>query len=141
MLIAFPWPGNVRQLENAISRATALADGDELKVGDFPQLGKKKAIRNSSADATGGAAHDLASPRAEAISPIVPDTCTGMPATLLSLVAEDGQIRSLAEIEAEVIRFAINHHRRQISEVARKLGIGRATIYRKLDTLGMTFNK
>lgn len=60
--------------------------------------------------------------------------------TSLPLLAEDGQIRSLADIEADVIRFAVNHYRRRISEIARKLGIGRATLYRKLDTLGMALN-
>jgi DNA-binding NtrC family response regulator len=140
MLIAFPWPGNVRQLENAIYRAMALADGDELGVGDFLQFVKKMAIPNGAAETVGGATCDLAGPQAETIVPIVPETWTSAPATLLPLLAEDGQIRSLAEIEADVIRFAINHYRRQVSEVARKLGIGRATLYRKLDTLGMRFN-
>jgi DNA-binding NtrC family response regulator len=140
MLIALPWPGNVRQLENAIFRAMALADGDELGIGDFLQFVRKMAIPNDSADDTSGAPCDLSRPQAAAISPIVLESCTGTPATLLPLLAEDGQIRSLAEIEADVIRFAINHYRRQISEVARKLGIGRATLYRKLDTLGMTLS-
>lgn len=141
MLIAFPWPGNVRQLENAIFRAMALADGDELDVRDLLQFVRKMAIANRAADATDVAGRDLARPQAEAISPIAPESWTGTPATLLPLLAEDGQIRSLAEIEADVIRFAVNHYRRQISEAARKLGIGRATLYRKLDTLGMTLDK
>ena len=140
MLIALPWPGNVRQLENAVFRAVALAEGDELGVGDFPQFVKKMAIPNGMAEATGGTACDLVGPQAESMASIVPQTWTAASATLLPLLAEDGQIRSLAKIEADVIRFAINHYRGRISEVARKLGIGRATLYRKLETLGMTFN-
>jgi DNA-binding NtrC family response regulator len=46
-------------------------------------------------------------------------------------------VRSLADIEADVIRFAIAHYRGQMSEVARKLQIGRSTLYRKLDDLGV----
>ena len=46
-------------------------------------------------------------------------------------------VRPLADIEAEVIRFAIAHYRGQMSEVARKLQIGRSTLYRKLDDLGV----
>ncbi|WP_298834198.1 sigma-54 dependent transcriptional regulator [uncultured Piscinibacter sp.] len=36
MLIAFNWPGNVRQLENVLHRATILADGDSIRAGDLP---------------------------------------------------------------------------------------------------------
>ena len=46
-------------------------------------------------------------------------------------------MRPLEEIEAEVIRFAIAHYRGQMSEVARRLQIGRSTLYRKLDALGL----
>src|SRR5215212_6599104 len=38
VLNAHPWPGNVRQLENAVFRAVVLADGDEIGTGEFPQL-------------------------------------------------------------------------------------------------------
>ena len=38
VLLAHDWPGNVRELRNRIERATALADGDSLAVGDlFPE--------------------------------------------------------------------------------------------------------
>ena len=46
-------------------------------------------------------------------------------------------MRPLDEIEREVIRFAIAHYREQMSEVARRLGIGRSTLYRKLEGLGL----
>jgi Response regulator containing CheY-like receiver, AAA-type ATPase, and DNA-binding domains len=46
-------------------------------------------------------------------------------------------VRPLEEIEAEVIRFAIAHYRGQMSEVARRLQIGRSTLYRKLENLGL----
>jgi DNA-binding NtrC family response regulator len=36
-------------------------------------------------------------------------------------------------MESEIIRFAISHYRGQMSEVARRLKIGRSTLYRKLD--------
>ena len=48
-----------------------------------------------------------------------------------------GDVRPLEEIEAEVIRFAIAHYRGQMSEVARRLQIGRSTLYRKLENLGL----
>ena len=43
----------------------------------------------------------------------------------------------MAELEAEMIRFAIRHYRGQMSEVARRLGIGRSTLYRKMSDLGL----
>ena len=56
---------------------------------------------------------------------------------MLSLLDVPGEARPLEEIEAEVIRFAVGHYRGQMSEVARRLQIGRSTLYRKLDNLGL----
>jgi DNA-binding NtrC family response regulator len=55
----------------------------------------------------------------------------------LALLTADGEVRPLEEIEAEVIRHAITHYRGQMSEVARRLQIGRSTLYRKLEALGL----
>jgi DNA-binding NtrC family response regulator len=44
----------------------------------------------------------------------------------------------LEEIEADVIRLAIGHYRGRMTEVARRLGIGRSTLYRKLAELGIS---
>jgi len=61
-----------------------------------------------------------------------------VPATpSLSLLDAQGEVRPLEDVEADVIRFAIAHYRSQMSEVARRLQIGRSTLYRKLDTLGL----
>ena len=48
-----------------------------------------------------------------------------------------GDVRPLEDIERDAIRFAIAHYRGQMSEVARKLKIGRSTLYRKLEGLGL----
>jgi DNA-binding NtrC family response regulator len=58
----------------------------------------------------------------------------------LALLDPDGEVRPLDEIEADAIRFAIAHYRGQMSEVARRLKIGRSTLYRKLDYLGLGEN-
>jgi DNA-binding NtrC family response regulator len=55
----------------------------------------------------------------------------------VQLYADDGHVRSLEQIEADVIRLAIGHYRGRMTEVARKLGIGRSTLYRKLHELGI----
>ncbi len=53
------------------------------------------------------------------------------------LYTSDGHLRPLEEIEADVIRLAIGLYRGRMTEVARRLGIGRSTLYRKLGELGI----
>jgi two-component system response regulator PilR (NtrC family) len=36
LLLSFDWPGNIRQLEQAISATAAICDGSEIKPDDFP---------------------------------------------------------------------------------------------------------
>jgi len=55
----------------------------------------------------------------------------------LKMLGGNGDVRPLADMEAEMIRFAIQHYRGQMSEVARRLGIGRSTLYRKMSDLGL----
>ena len=55
----------------------------------------------------------------------------------VTLYTSDGHLRPLEEIEADIIRLAIGHYRGRMSEVARRLGIGRSTLYRKLGGLGI----
>ena len=55
----------------------------------------------------------------------------------VTLYTGDGHLRPLEEIEADIIRLAIGHYRGRMTEVARRLGIGRSTLYRKLGELGI----
>ena len=55
----------------------------------------------------------------------------------LALLDAEGEVRPLDEIESDLIRYAITHYRGQMSEVARRLQIGRSTLYRKLEALGL----
>jgi DNA-binding NtrC family response regulator len=55
----------------------------------------------------------------------------------LRLTDTGGAVLPLDEIERETVRFAIAHYRGQMSEVARRLKIGRSTLYRKLEGLGL----
>jgi DNA-binding NtrC family response regulator len=61
--------------------------------------------------------------------PIAPLSSAGS----LAMLTNTGEMRPLEEMETEIIRFAISHYRGQMSEVARRLKIGRSTLYRKLD--------
>jgi DNA-binding NtrC family response regulator len=50
----------------------------------------------------------------------------------ITVFDDEGHIRTLDEIEADLIRLAIGHYRGRMTEVAKRLGIGRSTLYRKL---------
>jgi DNA-binding NtrC family response regulator len=146
LLGRYRWPGNVRQLENAVFRAVVLAEGDSLGVDEFPQIAMQ---------VTGASATPFAVPQ-----PPMPHLAEALPSMLevppmmgmdsrveaaaasyrpemLTLLDGHGDVRPLEEIEAEAIRFAIAHYRGQMSEVARRLQIGRSTLYRKLDNIGL----
>lgn len=113
LLSAYDWPGNVRQLQAVLFRAAVFCDGDALTAEDFPQLSN---MLGGSYDANSG-------PMQEGVG--------------VMLYTPDGNLRPLEEIEADVIRLAIGHYRGRMTEVARRLGIGRSTLYRKLSDLGI----
>jgi DNA-binding NtrC family response regulator len=132
-LASFRWPGNVRQLENAVFRAVVLADGEEIGVNEFPLL----AAHAGDDAVTGPLADHLAVP-APAMAAALPEARElTMAGPSLPLTDDKGEARALDDIEREVIRFAIAHYRGQMSEVARRLRIGRSTLYRKLEGLGL----
>lgn len=139
LLAAHHWPGNVRQLENTIFRAIVLADGEELGAEEFSHI-----TGPMSSDGLSVSALIEPSP---AMAAGLPETDTAAsfgslatPAATHSLPLTDsrGDVRPLDDIEREAIRFAISHYRGQMSEVARRLKIGRSTLYRKLEGLGLT---
>ena len=113
LLMRYDWPGNVRQLQNALFRAAVLCDGDALTIADFPQI----AAETGSHRATPAAG---------------PARGGGV-----TLYEANGHMRPLEAIEADVIRLAIGHYRGRMTEVARRLGIGRSTLYRKLSEMGI----
>ena len=100
-------------------------------------------FRRRSTEAAATAVHPLIEP-APAMAATLSTSARrpGAPASTLAgdalqLIDAQGEVRTLEEIESEVIRFAINHYRGQMSEVARRLKIGRSTLYRKLEGLGL----
>jgi DNA-binding NtrC family response regulator len=143
LLSRFRWPGNVRQLENAVFRAVVLAEGDEVTVADFPQIAALAACEPSGS-LPEVAPSLLAEPEAPTTPHMAPEfAASGSIAPQhadpgsLALLDGQGEVRALEDIEADTIRFAISHYRGQMSEVARRLQIGRSTLYRKLEALGL----
>ena len=102
----------MRQLQATLFRAAVFCDGDALTAQDFPRLanllGETARVHQPISDGAG-----------------------------VTLFGPDGNLRPLEEIEADVIRLAIGHYRGRMTEVARRLGIGRSTLYRKLSELGI----
>ncbi|MCI0466563.1 MAG: sigma-54 dependent transcriptional regulator [Beijerinckiaceae bacterium] len=131
LLAAYDWPGNVRQLENAVFRAVALAEGGELTVADFPQIAARVEGFGVRVPPAPLAAPKQAGPAKEFVRVEVRDP------NALPLLDACGDTRSLGQLEAEAIKFALSHYRGQMSSVARKLGIGRSTLYRKLKQHGL----
>jgi DNA-binding NtrC family response regulator len=130
-LAQLDWPGNIRQLENVVYRAVVMSETDQLGIADFPQAAMHAP---SISDHSGEPLlmepfHMTAPSMVSADMPIAAFPSAGH----LGLLTEDGNVRPLEEVEAEIIRFAIAHYRGQMSEVARRLKIGRSTLYRKLD--------
>ncbi|ACG79524.1 sigma-54-dependent transcriptional regulator (activator) protein [Phenylobacterium zucineum HLK1] len=132
-LTGFDWPGNVRQLENAVYRAIVLADAPYLQPHDFPAIS------------------GIAAPPPEALAPkAVTASAPGPVPSAGELAAElpqpqapvpildaRGHIRPLDEIERDLIQHAIEVYSGHMSEVARRLGIGRSTLYRKVRENGL----
>ena len=122
------WPGNIRQLENTVYRAVVMSDGDQLGIADFPQPGEP-----SISDVPMHEALTIA-PSAPPPEPTMQDRPPATrPDNVLAMLGADGEMRPLEDLERDIIRFAVSYYRGQMSEVARRLKIGRSTLYRKLD--------
>ncbi|MCJ2096872.1 sigma-54 dependent transcriptional regulator [Methylobacterium sp. J-072] len=135
LLTRYPWPGNVRQLENALFRAVVLADCDELTVAEFPQIAAQVEgfdVRIPAAPTQPQMPAYAPEPVREIVRVEVRD-----PHAMSLVTEETGEMKTMEVLETEIIRFALQFYRQRMSEVSRRLGIGRSTLYRKLKDLGL----
>ncbi|MEM1287238.1 MAG: sigma-54 dependent transcriptional regulator [Pseudomonadota bacterium] len=135
LLSNYPWPGNIRQLENAVFRAVVLCDSDQLTPSEFPQIAAQEGMIVS-APAPMAAPKELTSPWSGHSRDHGRQTGTAQSFNgygMLDMTDGKGQPRKLNELEEEAIRFAVSHLGGHMSDVARYLGIGRSTLYRKLN--------
>lgn len=136
LLRRYDWPGNIRQLENAVYRAIVLSDSAYLETPDFPQIvaqtaGREHAVRVTEATPVLTAPiHIDHVPARPAEGP--------MPAPQRDrFLDENGEVSAMADVERALIVFALDHYSGRMSRVARALGIGRSTLYRKLKEYGL----
>lgn len=161
MLMKYQWPGNVRQLENSIFRAVVLCDADHLRIQDFPQIAAFTGVEIPSTvvPLSVASSNDTFSrdpiDHLETGSTIIPTgdpQAASSPTTIGDMGAfgaqladglgihpmdDEGHLRALDDVEGEMIRLAIDKYSGQMSEIARRLGIGRSTLYRKVRELGL----
>jgi DNA-binding NtrC family response regulator len=131
-LTAFDWPGNVRQLENAVYRAIVLADAPYLAPHDFPAIsGVKSPPPETVPNMIGHAAPTISVPAARELQAALPQD------TPVRVLDGRGHLRTLEDIERDLIQLAIEVYAGHMSEVARRLGIGRSTLYRKVREQGL----
>jgi len=131
VLKQYHWPGNVRQFENAMFRAVILSDNDVIGPQDFPQI--LKALDQQGGDGAGSFENDpfVSSEHhiAERHGKIIHITDTG------------GKLRQISDLEREIIEYAVEKYDGRMSKIARHLGIGRSTLYRKVAELGLVENQ
>ncbi|WP_336288005.1 MULTISPECIES: sigma-54-dependent transcriptional regulator [unclassified Bartonella] len=114
LLMQYDWPGNRDELENFLFRAVLLSEGPLLTVRDFPQL-MGNAIVN--------------------VPNIIESHVSEHHEESIQFLNADGHVRTFADIEHDIIEKAVKHYKGRISEAARRLRIGRSTLYRKIDEL------
>jgi DNA-binding NtrC family response regulator len=137
----YDYPGNVRELENAIEHAIAVAETPMIGVPDLPvafRASRQLEAHSSSPAATGDA------PRGNSARPAIGRLSVGGsgsrpgPGMAERGASPERDAWSLAEVEKEHIRRVLERHRGNATSAARQLGISRTTLWRKLREYGLT---
>ena len=113
---AYPWPGNIRQLTSVLRVALALLDDDESEINECHLL---EDLLEAASDAPSVAPMAEMPASAPMARPLMPG----------------GEMVSLEEMERQAIQRTLEAVGGNISAAARKLGISRNTLYRRLGQL------
>jgi len=110
-----------------------LSDNENLLAVDFPQIAALLAAdpAGSTWSEDSGMSH-REPPASEPVEKPWSGIERRRDAPAFPLRDANGQIRRMEEVEADLIRLAMAQYGGRMSEIARRLGIGRSTLYRKL---------
>jgi PAS domain S-box-containing protein len=111
---AYPWPGNIRELENAVERAVVLCPGPTITPQDLPV----EIAKTPQDPADQGYLHEGSSSHTEKRTHVVDD--------------------AVAQTERELILRVLDRHAGNVTRAAQELGMHRATLYRKLKSLAIS---
>ena len=103
-LINYDWPGNVRQLENVINRAMVVSDGNVLNVENLSGL----------------------------VSETETPSASSKTSRNIRIISDDGDFKSINEIEQEAMQIALDHFDHNITQAAKVLGMAKSTFYKKM---------
>ncbi|EJF83212.1 sigma-54-dependent transcriptional regulator [Candidatus Bartonella washoeensis] len=121
LLMQYDWPGNRGELENFLFRAILLSEGPLLTVRDFPQL-----MGNSLMSVPNIIESNVQEDNEQ---------------ESIKFLDADGHVRTFSEMEHDIIEKAVKHYKGHMSEIARRLRIGRSTLYRKIEVLRVMNSK
>lgn len=119
-LVNYSWPGNIRQLRNAMRYALAVCNDNIITYADLPP----DIIVVSSEEV----------PDQQALPAIIEEVVTELPPSEAKPVADDiiSELSTVKQAERQVIIGALQRHKWQISKAEKEIGLSRSTIYRKM---------
>ena len=132
---------------NAVFRAVVLCEGELLQPEDFPQIcGPVERTHTEAAEPVRAeqshAANDLVGvDSAQRMGAYIEQAVRVEAEPAVRIFDEGGHLRALEAIERDLIELAIEHYAGHMSEIARRLGIGRSTLYRKLREYGLDLTR
>jgi two-component system nitrogen regulation response regulator GlnG len=147
-LMHFEFPGNVRQLENLCHWLTVMAPAQMIEPKDLPpEVLAEGSARSSAENARPVAAASLPEVAPVAASGSQPVSALSVDAWLNQLASEARRLLEAGvpdvwghltrQFEGRLIHVALENTRGRRIEAAQKLGIGRNTITRKIQELGL----
>lgn len=134
-MLAYDWPGNVRELRNAMERASVLEDGLVVGLSSLPPEVTQAGFPDGLPDAEAREAIERSESQAEASA--APVTGGAPAANAGPALFPQDEVLAWEEYERRIIENALRVNDWRIKDTLAALGIGRATLYRKIERFGL----